>query len=181
MAGSFWDYLQRVVGGGEPELGPRPTPTGRRGDIEIYSKSSPLYNLTDPIKEALLAASREYGIPLRILTRQMFKESGFLPNQVSPRGAAGLMQLMPETQKLYGVTDPYDIQQNTRAGAAYLKKLYDQFDQNWEHALAAYNAGPGRVRRAGGVPKIQETQDYVRYILAPPAAKDRDHVATPGR
>jgi soluble lytic murein transglycosylase-like protein len=92
-------------------------------------------------------------------------ESNFHPRAVSPKGAQGLMQLMPDTARELQVTDPFDPEQNIRAGAKYLKQLLDRFKGDLPRALAAYNAGAGAVDQAGGIPAIDETKAYVEAIL----------------
>jgi soluble lytic murein transglycosylase-like protein len=112
------------------------------------------------------AAGRESVRPdlLRGIIRQ---ESGARPCAVSPKGAQGLMQLMPATSEQFGVADPFDPKQNIQAGAKLLKELLTRYGGDVTKALAAYNAGTGRVDQAGGaVPPIQETMDYVSSILA---------------
>jgi soluble lytic murein transglycosylase-like protein len=91
-------------------------------------------------------------------------ESGYNPGATSRKGAQGLMQLMPGTAQQLGVRDAYNPKQNLEAGVRYLRALIDKYDGDLDKALAAYNAGEGAVERAGGVPNIRETQDYVRKI-----------------
>ena len=92
-------------------------------------------------------------------------ESAFNPRAVSPKGALGLMQLMPATAAQFGVTDAFNPVQNIRAGVKYLKQLLDKYEGRVELALAAYNAGPGAVQKYGGkVPPYRETQNYVARI-----------------
>lgn len=90
-------------------------------------------------------------------------ESNFDPRVVSRKGAQGLMQLMPETAREVGVRNPFDPSESIFGGAMYLRKMLDTFD-NLDLALAAYNAGPGAVRRFGGIPPYEETVNYVKRV-----------------
>ena len=92
-------------------------------------------------------------------------ESDFQPRAVSPKGARGLMQLMPGTAAELGVKDPFDVEANIAGGTAYLSRLLDRNQGNLELALAAYNAGQKAVDRARGVPGFRETKDYVARVL----------------
>ena len=101
----------------------------------------------------------------RSLVKAVIKaESDFDPQVVSSRGAQGLMQLMPETAREVGVNNPFDPSESIYGGSFYLRKMLDSFDQNLDYALAAYNAGPGAVRKYGGIPPYAETQNYVRRV-----------------
>ncbi len=93
------------------------------------------------------------------------QESGFRPCAVSPKGAEGLMQLMPSTQTQFQVKNPFSPRESLEAGSKLLKDLLDRYHGNLALALSAYNAGADRVDRAGAVPEIPETQNYVIEIL----------------
>jgi hypothetical protein len=110
-------------------------------------------------------ASMSEHLSADLIRTVMEKESGFRPCAVSSRGAQGLMQLMPATAQDLNVSDPFDPKQNVSAGARYLKQLLDKYSGDIERALGAYNAGPARVDRTGGVPQIRETQNYVLDIV----------------
>lgn len=114
-------------------------------------------------REAAIAAAQKHGIPPDLFLRLVNQESGWKPHITSPAGAYGLAQLMPGTADYLGV-DPRDPLQNLDGGARYLAEQYAQFGQ-WPLALAAYNAGPGAVKKHGGIPPYRETQGYVRAIL----------------
>lgn len=117
------------------------------------------------IEPLLAAAAARHGVPLALLRAVVAVESGFRPLVVSPAGAQGLMQLMPATARDMGVKDPFDPADNVNGGARYLAFLLKHFGDE-ELAVAAYNAGPGRVARAGRVPDIPETRAYVKNVLA---------------
>lgn len=107
----------------------------------------------------------KYDISPTLLEAVVWQESRWNPGAVSPVGARGLAQLMPGTARQMGV-DPHDPSANLEGGARYLRLQLDTFQGDIEKALAAYNAGPGRVVRAGGIPAIRETQAYVAAILS---------------
>lgn len=116
--------------------------------------------------------AQAYGLDPEIFIRQMETESGFNPQAVSPAGAGGIAQIMPATarQPGFGITpisdqDRFDPEASMNFGAQYMRAMLDRYDGDYARALAAYNAGPGRVDQAGGVPNIPETQNYVSRIM----------------
>jgi transglycosylase-like protein with SLT domain len=117
------------------------------------------------IKEVVSAASDKHQIDADLITSVIHAESAFNPKARSPKGAQGLMQLMPETASRLGVTNAYDPAANVDGGTQYLRQLLLQYDGDIIKALAAYNAGPGRVQQYHGVPPFHETQAYVARIV----------------
>lgn len=111
-------------------------------------------------EDLLTAAAEAYDLSPAMLKTVARQESNLDPAAVSPRGAVGVMQLMPDTARSLHV-DPHDQAANIFGGAAYLRALLDRFDGKVDLALAAYNAGPGAVIRHGGVPPYRETSAYV--------------------
>jgi soluble lytic murein transglycosylase-like protein len=119
-----------------------------------------------PFAAQITAAARANGLDPALLAGLIKQESGFNPNAGSGAGARGLTQLMPATAAALGVTNVLDPQQSIEGGAKYLKRQLDAFGGDVTKALAAYNAGPGAVKRYGGVPPYAETQNYVRAVQA---------------
>jgi len=123
--------------------------------------------LLETRKRALKSAAAEIalreGVPPELFLALVHAESSFNPKARSHVGAIGLTQLMPGTARELGV-DPHDPMQNLRGGARYLRQQFERFG-SWQLALAAYNAGPTRVARLGRVPRIRETQNYVKKII----------------
>ena len=119
----------------------------------------------------------QHGVRSDLVRAVMQVESGFNPTARSPKGAMGLMQLMPDTMKEFHVTNGFDPAENIRGGVAYLKQLLEKYSNNEILALAAYNAGPGAVDKHGqSVPPFKETQDYVAKvskITSPPGIQQR--------
>ncbi|MEM1081247.1 MAG: lytic transglycosylase domain-containing protein [Pseudomonadota bacterium] len=112
----------------------------------------------------ILAAAEIYKVDPALVRAIMHAESWFNHEAVSHAGAEGLMQLMPATQSRFGVDDAFEPLQNITAGVAYLAELLALFDDDWELAAAAYNAGEGAVQRYDGIPPFDETREYVRRL-----------------
>ncbi len=129
-----------------PESQPDPKPVSAPYDA-IIEKYAGDYHLDPSLIRSIIAT-----------------ESGFNPKAVSPKGARGLMQLMPATAKRLGVTNSFDPEQNIRGGVKHFRFLLDSFDNKLDLSLAAYNAGENLVQRLGRVPEIKETRDYVQSI-----------------
>jgi soluble lytic murein transglycosylase-like protein len=125
-------------------------------------KQAPLVLTVD---QSISQAGEKHHIDPDFITSVVRAESGFHPRAVSPKGARGLMQLMPKTAAGLGVKDSFDTNENVEAGTLYLRQLLEQFDYDAVKALAAYNAGPDRVTRYHGVPPYRETRSYVNRIV----------------
>jgi hypothetical protein len=119
-----------------------------------------------PYREIIARACQESQVDWKLVAALIRVESNFDPRAVSPKGAQGLMQLMPSTQADMGVKDPFSPEENIRGGVRYLRWLLDTFQGDLELTLAAYNAGIRRVQQVQAVPPIPETQRYVARILA---------------
>jgi soluble lytic murein transglycosylase-like protein len=138
----------------------RPSPQAR-------ARPLPASRATEKYREHIKAAAEKYKLPEALLLAVMAVESNFDHRALSEKGAMGLMQLMPLTAKDMYVADAWDPVQNIEGGARYLRILANQYGGDMVRTLAAYNAGPEAVRRAGGaVPNIPETQEYVRKVVA---------------
>jgi soluble lytic murein transglycosylase-like protein len=114
----------------------------------------------------VVAAAREYELEPALIHAVISAESGYNPFARSPKGAKGLMQLMPATAQRYGVENPLDPEQNINGGAAYLRDLLTLFGNDMQLALAAYNAGENAVIRHGSIPPYRETVQYVPKVLS---------------
>jgi len=168
---AFFEELSAWVDPEEPE-----TPLGqsirdRPSSFELFRHfhaEEDRYELlrTVPYGENIRRAAERHGIDGLLLASMVEVESSFNPQAVSYRGAVGLMQLMPATAGTVSVEQLHDPELNVDRGARYLRQLLDRFGGDLELALAAYNAGPGNVRRYGGIPPFRETQHYVQKVLS---------------
>jgi soluble lytic murein transglycosylase-like protein len=132
----------------------------------IQETRSPCEGIAEPeLSEMIGEAAEKQGIDKRLIREVVRQESGFHPCAVSGKGAEGLMQLMPATQVQLQVADPFDPRQSLEAGSKLLKTLLDRYNGDLSLALSAYNAGPSRVDKAGAIPDIAETKNYVLSIL----------------
>jgi len=138
----------------------RTTPKARARPAPAAGRSAGVY------RDHVQTAAKKYELPETLILAVMAIESNFDPRAVSEKGAMGLMQLMPGTARDMLVHDPFDPAQNIEGGARYLRLLANQYEGDPLRTLAAYNAGPEAVRRAGGdVPNIPETRAYVRKVV----------------
>jgi len=149
--GTVWWPAKTGVPGGQQLLGP--------------GLQRPLAAADPRLGKIIAKYAQQQGLDPRLVQTVIRHESGFDPGAISPKGAMGLMQLMPETAAFLGVEDPFDVEQNIKGGIRFLKICLNRFDQNLPLALAAYNAGPGRVVEHQGIPPIKETQEYVKKVV----------------
>ncbi len=146
----------------------------------------PGFAVTDPARHAagippryaakIAELSHRFDLSPALMEAVVWQESRWNENARSPVGAQGLAQLMPGTARYLGV-NPHDPFANLEGGARYLREQLDRFGGDLEKALAAYNAGPGRVERAGGIPNIRETREYVAAIMG----RLSNHARAPGQ
>ena len=133
-------------------------------DTSYYQTSSK--SITSAFHRIINKKSDKYRIESSLIKAVIKVESNWNSEAVSHAGAMGLMQLMPGTASDLKVTNPFNPEDNIDGGARYLRYLLDRFNGNLSHALAAYNAGPTRVKQHRGIPPIKETQQYVKRVLS---------------
>ena len=158
----FVELESTVVIGYEAEESVAPAAVAMAAAAPVALVSGMATEAPTPLELADAAADR-YGLPRALVRSVMAAESGFEPLAISPKGAIGLMQLMPGTAQVLGA-DPHDPAQNVDAGTRYLRDLLEKYNYGLRHALAAYNAGPGAVDKYNGVPPYRETIDYISRI-----------------
>jgi hypothetical protein len=142
-----------------------PTAADYRIFIKENKGKKKKYSVPDLYDHFISAAAENHGVSFSLLKAVIKAESDFNPKAISPKGAVGLMQIMPENFQLLNVSDPYDPWENIMGGAEYLRYLLDTFNGELTLALAAYNAGPTRVQRYRGIPPIRETEEYVHRVM----------------
>jgi soluble lytic murein transglycosylase-like protein len=117
------------------------------------------------LQQKIQDAARRASLDPKLVAAIIRVESNFKPRAVSPKGAMGLMQVMPKTAEASDITAPYHTVNNLMGACEYLRSLINRYRGNLKLALAAYNAGPGNVERHGGIPPFTETRQYVRKVL----------------
>lgn len=145
----------------------QPTPLITPNAVSEFGASSLVWSTGNNRVDGLIRTyGAQYGVDPFLIYCLMSQESSFIAGATSPKGAQGLMQLMPGTAARYGVTNPYDVAQNIKGGTRYLKDLLTMFNGRVDLALAGYNAGEGAVMKYGNkIPPYDETRNYVRLIL----------------
>jgi len=150
------------------------TPSDRRAEVVVKEAKQPkaqakAKNVSTAAKQEFHslaeAKARKHDVDPKLVKAVIRAESNWNPWAVSPKGALGLMQLMPSTARDMGVVDPFSPEENIDGGVRYLRYLLDKFNGNLTLSLAAYNAGPGLVERSRTVPAIPETRTYVRRVI----------------
>lgn len=153
---------------GSAELGNECTPTADKADIPAFNVDAYLARQSPTqrdIARLIRKVAPRYQVDARLALAIAMAESNLNANAVSPKNAQGVMQLIPATLVRFGVTRPFDAEQNIKGAMAYLSWLDKRFAGDWHLVAAAYNAGEGSVDRYGGVPPYAETQQYVRRVM----------------
>lgn len=151
--------------------------SGKRGNNDEATSESAAVS-DQGLDQIVRQAAERNDLDPALVKAVISTESGWNPYAVSPKGAMGLMQLIPTTAERFGVGDPYDPAENVEGGTAYLKQLLERYHGNLKNALAAYNAGPRAVDESGGVPWYPETQRYVQKVTHAYFRSDPGHDPT---
>ncbi|MCD6293731.1 MAG: lytic transglycosylase domain-containing protein [Deltaproteobacteria bacterium] len=157
-----------------PEAGPEKAPLSKSHKIPHLTILASARIAITPVRKSksdrfnpmISSAADRYEVDPALIKAVIMAESAYNPKAVSKRGAKGLMQLMPGTARALGVKNAFNPAHNINGGVKYLKQLLDTFNDDAKLALAAYNAGAGRVKRYGGVPPIKATRHYVKKVFA---------------
>jgi soluble lytic murein transglycosylase-like protein len=155
--------VRSVVVTGKPAAERKPAQSAAPGGASpaaTATSTSPVLDVDAIIRQI----ADQQSLPPQLIQSVIKVESNFNPYAVSPKGALGMMQLIPDTARRFGVSDVFDPEDNIRGGAKYLKYLLDLYDGNYPLALAAYNAGEGAVARYGTVPPYPETRNYIKLV-----------------
>lgn len=161
---SFVDVPTAEIDHFEQDLTPPPAQPAAQGPVPTTAQTAappPRISVAD----AVSGSSQRYHLDPDLVNSVIRAESNFNPRAVSPKGAQGLMQLMPQTSSVLGVHNAFDPETNVEAGTRYLRELLERYNFDLIKALAAYNAGPQRVEQFGGVPPYHETHAYVARII----------------
>ena len=141
-------------------------PKTSSGTAEGFFRVSEAVAASASLFDTIRDVAQRHGVPEQLISAVIRVESGFNAKAVSPKGARGLMQLMPGTAAILGVRDSFNPAENIDGGVRHLRTLLDRYSYNLPFALAAYNAGEGAVNNYGGIPPFPETQAYVGRILS---------------
>ena len=173
-AGPIYVYKEAS---GSIRFSDKPPPAGVRADV--FSAKGARYSISGGVirrgdgklfpnhfSSIIDGAAERHGVSASLIRALIHTESAFNPRAVSPKGARGLMQLMPQIASYLGVKNSFDPQQNIAGGTRHLALLIKRYGGNLKLALAAYNAGESAVEQYGGIPPYRETQEYVRRVLA---------------
>jgi hypothetical protein len=173
FCGNAWSQkaLYSWVDGNGTQVYQNFPPIATVSDLQIKGSVQPVESAPPPKKEEAYSAiiekyAADYGFDPSLIHSIIATESGFNAKAISPKGARGLMQLMPATAQRLGVNNSFDPEQNIRGGVKHFRSLMDNFNNDLELSLAAYNAGENLVQRLGRVPEIRETKNYVQSITA---------------
>ncbi|MCX7999523.1 MAG: lytic transglycosylase domain-containing protein [Leptospiraceae bacterium] len=170
LSSSKPEFLKELEEAGKPSL-ENPSNSKETESNSFEPKKTESRSVSKPkpflsrnyLSQVIEKEAKKKGLDPDLVKAIVKAESNFNPKAISPKGARGLMQLMPDTAEDLGITNPFDPIQNIKGGTSYLKELSRVF-RNRDHIIAAYNAGPGAVKKYGGIPPYEETQNYVRKV-----------------